>query len=203
MKQIRGVKGGKSLVGGLKLWRRVTSQKAGEPQVHMLFWELNFPEKYKILRSIPASSASQPSATIVVVLMRWRWQKHRRYLGCVFVKLYPVSAAAWRPRPRPAGSLTLTDPALWWKFTSLWFPGPCRPPGGALLAACFTQVRPLQTTTSPVMVFMFRPAETGITGWCSVWWRSSSGFDHQLLFPCLWDKAWRYEQGKNSLIKYW
>lgn len=40
--------------------------------------------------------------------------------------------------------------------------GLCRPTCGALQATCFIQLRPLRTTTSPVMVLMFRPA--GITG---------------------------------------
>lgn len=58
--------------------------------------------------------------------------------------------------------LTRADPAAWWKFTSLCLVGLCRPPCGALQVTCFIQLRPLRTTTSPVMVLMFRPA--GITG---------------------------------------
>lgn len=85
----------------------------------------------------------------LLVLMRWWGQNHRRNLDRMFVKLYL------------SDRLTLADPAAWWKFTSLCLVGLCRPPCGALQATCFIQLRPLRTTTSPVMVLMFRPA--GIT----------------------------------------
>lgn len=98
------------------------------------------PELSSLVLSIPAS------------LLLWCWpgtNSHWRYLGCMFVKLYPTVQQQWRTNHGWLTDwLTLADRAAWWKFTSLWLAAP----GVALLAACLTQVRPLQTTVSPVMV---------------------------------------------------
>lgn len=111
--------------------------------------------------STPASSLAL--VTIVVVLMGdGDRNRQRRYLGCIFVKLYP--ALPPHDGQTMADLLTLADPALWWKSTSLWLVGPCRLPGGGLRAACFILVRPLQTTVSPVMVRKLRPAGPKVTG---------------------------------------
>lgn len=111
--------------------------------------------------STPASSLAL--VTIVVVLMGdGDRNRQRRYLGCIFVKLYP--ALLPHDGQTMADLLTLADPALRWKSTSLWLVGPCRLPGGGLWAACFILVRPLQTTVSPVMVLKLRPAGPKVTG---------------------------------------